>query len=411
MSDVIIFEDYAWRNFLPLVYWRPVSELRCGYSSLGTLIRRCLQPEPGQCGVWVRDEIAELFRTQRRDPPPVNEAAAAGTLLVNARWLPDVPPEAAPCPSVAMVEDEVAFVLCDEALAACLDPAIMRNREQLLDLIESVPRIGTKGLMLHYPWDLIHHNGALLLRDWPSQDAGVSGKVARGAHLVDEQHIRIGEGSLIRPGAVIDASEGPIYIGNNVTVMPNAVVCGPTYIADGTVINAGAWIRTNVTIGPGCKIGGEVGASIFQAFCNKQHHGFVGHSYVAEWVNIGAGTTTSNLKNTFGKVKVPIGGVPTDTGHTFMGSIIGDFAKTGINQSLNTGSVIGFGSSLATSTINSPFVPSFRFVTDGKNEPYEVERCLEVARRSMARRNTTLSAEEQTHFRQLPAIAEKCETL
>ncbi len=216
---------------------------------------------------------------------------------------------------------------------------------------------------------------------------------------------------MVKPGAVLDAEEGPIYIGEKVTIMPNAVICGPTYIGDNTVINAGAWIRTHVSIGHGCKVGGEVGASIIHALSNKQHHGFVGHSYIAEWVNIGAGTTTSNLKNTYGEISVPIGGLPTATGQTFVGSIIGDFAKIGINQTLNTGSVIGFGSSLATSTINPPFVPSFRFVTDGKNEPYEVQRCLEVARRAMARRNVTMSVEEQTYFRQLPAIAEKCETL
>ncbi len=412
MSDVIIFEDYGWRNFLPLVYWRPVCELRCGRYPLMDRVRTDLEIK--KVGLWVRDEIAPI--TEKRYQLLVNQPARPGTVLVNDRWLPLSANvigqiEAAPSPGVGMVDDQVAFVRCDEVLAGKLNPRAMLNDDQLRDILKPVPQVGAKGLMLSYPWDLITYNGDMLLYDWDRGEASIDGELMPGAHVVNEENVHIGRGSVIKPGAAIDASEGPVCIGRNVTVMPNAVICGPTHIGDNTVINAGAWIRTNVSIGPGCKVGGEVGASIIHAFSNKQHYGFLGHSYVAEWVNLGAGTTTSNLKNTYGQIKVPVGGVAIDTGQTFVGAFIGDFAKTGINQTLNTGSVIGLGTSLATSTINPPFVRSFRFITDRRDETYDVQRCLKVAQRSMARRKVKMSPEEQAYFQQLPAITENCESL
>ncbi len=412
MSDVVIFEDHAWRNFLPLTYWRPVCRLRCGRYPL--MDRLCAELPADRVGLWVRDEIAAVAET--RHGLPVNRQAAPGTTLLNARWLPmsgHLAPQmqAAPCPAVGMSDDEIAYIRCDDKLAGRLSSADMLAGSRLDEILDGVPRTHAKGFMLRYPWDLIARNGELLLYDWDPDAAAIKGTVQTGAHLIDEQSVYVGGGTVIQSGAVLDASEGPIYIGENVVVMPNAVICGPTFIGDGTTISAGAWIRTQVSIGPRCKVGGEVAASIVHALSNKQHHGFLGHSYVAEWVNIGAGTTTSNLKNTYGQIKVPIGGLPIDSGRTFAGSIIGDFAKTGINQSLAAGSVIGFGTSLATSTINPPFVPSFRFVTDRKDEPYEAQRCLQVARRTLARRDIEMTPEEQTYFTQLPAVTERCETL
>ena len=412
MSDVIIFEDQAWRNFLPLTYWRPVFRLRCGRYPL---MERLSAELPAKLtGLWVRDEIAAL--TESRHGLPVNQRAAPGTVLLNARWLPmsghvAQQIEAAPCPGVGLLGDEVAYIRCDDKLAAALGAGDLLDADRTREALDSLPRVPAKGLMVCFPWDLVLHNGELLLYDWDPEAATIEGTVQPGAHLINERSVHVGEGSVVKSGAVLDADEGPIYIGENVTIMPNAVICGPTFIGNDTVISAGAWIRTNVSIGPRCRIGGEVGVSIIHALANKQHHGFLGHSYVAEWVNIGAGTTTSNLKNTYGEIKVPLCGVPTDTGQMFVGSIIGDFAKTGINQSLATGTVLGIGSSLATSSINAPFVPSFRFVTDRKHEPYDPQRCLEVAQRSMARRKISMSPQEQDYFRRLPKLTAQHERI
>jgi UDP-N-acetylglucosamine diphosphorylase/glucosamine-1-phosphate N-acetyltransferase len=412
MSNVIIFEDHAWRNFLPLTYWRPVCRLRCGRYPLMERLSAELPAAP--TGLWMRDAIASVAAS--RHGLPVNQQAAPDAVLLNARWLPMSGHvlqqiEAAPCPGVGMLGDEVAYIRCDGKLAAALSAGDLLDADRTREALSTLPRVPAKGLMVGWPWDLVLHNGDLLLYDWDPAKAEIKGTVQPGAHLINERSVHVGAGSVVKSGAVLDADQGPIYIGENVTIMPNAVVCGPTFIGDGSLINAGAWIRTNVSIGPGCRVGGEVGASIIHALANKQHHGFLGHSYVAEWVNIGAGTTTSNLKNTYGEINVPICGVPTDSGQSFVGSIIGDFAKIGINQSLATGSVIGFGSSLATSSINAPFVSSFRFVTDRKDEPYDSQRCFEVAQRSMARRAITMSPEEQEYFRQLPALAEQNESL
>src|SRR5439155_18383601 len=132
---------------------------------------------------------------------------------------------------------------------------------------------------------------------------------------------------------------GPILIQENATVEPLAYVEGPAVIGERTLVKVGAKIRGGSSIGPVCKVGGEVEASIFQGYANKQHDGFVGHSYVGEWVNLGANTVTSDLKNTYGNVSVPLHGTPIDTGMRFVGTIIGDHSKTGICTALTTGTV------------------------------------------------------------------------
>ena len=163
--------------------------------------------------------------------------------------------------------------------------------------------------MVNYPWELINNNGAQLRADWAvlsktkRQKRG-NGKVSAGVQCINKKNIFVGAGSIIKPGVVIDAEEGPVYIGENVTVLPQTTIIGPVYIGDGSIIKAGAKIYEDTTIGPMCKIGGEVEASIIQGYSNKQHDGFLGHSYLGEWVNLGAGTTTSDLKNNYSSVKV-----------------------------------------------------------------------------------------------------------
>lgn len=404
---MIIFEDDGWRNFLPLVYWRPVFRLRCGRWPLMERIAGRLGSE--LTGLWVRDDIAAVARV--RHGLPVNCPPTNGTLLVNARWIPDGPPASTTAPVVGLIDDDIAFVRCDAALADRLSAAVVLDHNRLAEALRSIPRVQANGMMLRYPWDLIAHNGPLLLTDWRPDDAGIVGDVQPGAHITDPRRVHLARGSVLKPGAVLDPAEGPIYIAEHVTVMPNAVIEGPAYVGERSVICPGCWLRSNVSIGPDCKIGGEVGASIFHALSNKQHHGFVGHSYIAEWVNLGAGTTTSNLKNTYGEIKMPLCGVPIPTGQTFLGAVIGDFVKTGINQALATGSVIGFSTNLATSKPSPQFIPSFRFLTDERDEPYDPVRGLEVARRAMSRRSAALSSEEEAYFRQLPLLAARCECL
>jgi UDP-N-acetylglucosamine diphosphorylase/glucosamine-1-phosphate N-acetyltransferase len=237
----------------------------------------------------------------------------------------------------------------------------------------------------------------------------LAGRICEGVYLLNKQAVHVGDGTTIKPGVVLDAENGPIFIGRNVSISPNTSIEGPCYIGDGSLIQPGASLRDGVSIGRRCKVGGELESSILHGYSNKQHDGFLGHSYVAEWVNLAADTVNSDLKNTYGNVRVPINGEEIDSGQMFVGLTIGDHSKTGIGQMFPTGAVVGFGCNIATCEFAPKFVPSFTWLA-GKNEcTYSPDRCLEIARRVMARRQTSFTPAEEAWFTQIPAYAQSFE--
>jgi UDP-N-acetylglucosamine diphosphorylase/glucosamine-1-phosphate N-acetyltransferase len=172
---------------------------------------------------------------------------------------------------------------------------------------------------------------------------------------------------------------------------------GPAYIGAGCLIQPGAVVHAGTYLGPVCKVGGEIEGSIIQGFSNKQHDGFLGHSYVCSWVNIAADCVNSDLKNTYGTVRVPINGREVDTNEMFVGMFVGDHSKAGINVSFPTGAVIGFCSAVFTS--RSPkFVPSFAWVDADRVDRYDEVRGLEIARKVIARRKKEMSEAESRVF-------------
>ncbi len=191
----------------------------------------------------------------------------------------------------------------------------------------------------------------------------------------------------------------PIVIGENTTICPNVTVTGPVFIGDGCIIQPGASIRGATSIGPVCKVGGEVEGSILHAYANKQHDGFLGHSYVGEWVNLGADTVNSDLKNTYGSVRVAVNGREVDTRQTFVGAFIGDHAKTGIGTRLPTGCVVGYASNLFVSQYAPKFTPSFTWLTDAGPQRQDIDKAAAVAKTVMGRRKRELTACEEALFR------------
>jgi len=257
-----------------------------------------------------------------------------------------------------------------------------------------------------YPWDLVNANGkqiredfAQLMKGKKRKGAKIRGKVYAGARLLDRKSIIIGEGSKVKPGAVLDAENGPIVLGKNVTIYPNAVVEGPAYVGDGSLIKIGAKIYENTSIGEVCKVGGEVEASIVHSYSNKQHDGFLGHSYLGMWVNLGADTNNSDLKNNYSSVKVTINGHAVDSGSQFVGLTMGDHSKSGINTMFNTGTVVGVGCNVYGGGFPPKYIPSFCWGGSEELVTYELGKCLEVARKVMARRKIQMSPAEERLFR------------
>lgn len=392
--QLVAFEDAGWRELLPLTYLRSACELRCGCDTLLDKIR-AVAP-----GATLRLAVRTALRALTDERYPDLAGQPAGGLWINGRLLlrrfPEMPTRAA-----CWRGDTLLAAVVDDATAARLTPEVLEDAPRLRSTLDGLPRLDWSdewGELITYPWDLIARNAAELRRQVDALPATCDGRIDAGAILLLPRNIRIGPGSRIKPGAVLDAEEGPIHIGANVTISPTAVVRGPCSLGDGVLVQSGAYIREGTSIGPVCKIGGEIEASIFQGYSNKQHDGFVGHSYVGEWVNLGADTVTSDLKNTYGSVVVPINGRPIDSGQMFVGSIIGDHVKTGICTALTTGCVIGLCSNVV---VGRPprWVRSFSWLTERGAESYRLDRAIEVARRVMARRRVALSSEYEAAFR------------
>jgi len=204
--------------------------------------------------------------------------------------------------------------------------------------------------------------------------------------------VHVGKDVRIHATAVLDAGEGPIILGDGVSVGPFALIVGPAVIGRQTKIIERASIKERVGIGNNCKIGGEVECSAIEAYTNKQHHGFLGHSYVGSWVNMGAGTSNSDLKNTYGEVAILHRGARVNTGMQFLGCVIGDYSKTAINTSIFTGKIIGVSSYLYGFVGTN--VPSFTNYarTFGQETEYVLEAAIKTQARMFVRRKVEQTA-------------------
>jgi UDP-N-acetylglucosamine diphosphorylase / glucose-1-phosphate thymidylyltransferase / UDP-N-acetylgalactosamine diphosphorylase / glucosamine-1-phosphate N-acetyltransferase / galactosamine-1-phosphate N-acetyltransferase len=398
--DVVIFEDSGYANLLPLVYMRAVFELRCGTT---TLERRIRAAQGVDKPYWyVRPELA-LVAAERGEADVLSALSAPRrTLFINGRCLLIEAVETAQGNRVGRNKGRVAYVWADPQLAQRLSAEVFLDDHKLEQMLAGVDSIETNTLLINWPWDLVHNNRRMLEEDW-RQSGGEKclGRVYAGAHLLAQENICIGVGSVVKPGVVLDAEGGPIIIGNHVTIKPNCTLEGPLYIGDATLIQSGAVIREAASIGPVCKVGGEVEGSIIQGYSNKQHDGFLGHSYLGQWVNIGADTITSDLKNTYGSINVPINGREVDSGQIFVGLTMGDHSKTAVNTMFATGSVVGFACNIACSAMPPRFVPSFSWLTDEGIREAIPEKMADIAQRVMDRRKVAMSQAERQLFLQV----------
>ncbi len=215
-----------------------------------------------------------------------------------------------------------------------------------------------------------------------------------------KKHLYIHPTANVYPNVVFDLTSGPVIIDKGVTITSFSFLEGPIYVSPNAQID-GARITGGAIIGNTCKIGGEVENSIFGNFSNKHHEGFVGHSYVSNWVNLGALSTTSDLKNNYGAVKIPSGSDKINTGTIKFGSIIGDFSKIAIGVMLNTGSVIDMGCNVTTPRVEG-YTRAFSWA--GGSEKYRLDYFLNDTKKIMARRDRTLSEEEESLIRNLYEI-------
>lgn len=262
---------------------------------------------------------------------------------------------------------------------------------------ETLRHIDGGGELLRYPWDVLSATYRLLAGDIAGLDARGShaGDIHRTAVLERGHDITILAGARIDAFAVLDAREGPILIGSGAVIKSHARITGPAVIGHHSHVVHGV-VHGGTMIGAGCRIGGEVGESVFLGFSNKAHEGYVGNSVICPWVNLGALTTTSNLKNTYGPVKVTLDGKRVTSGHSKLGSIIGDHVKTAIGTLLGTGTILGVGTNVfGGGLLQQAFVPAFVWGAGPGSGEYALDRMLSTARTAMGRRDIEMSEAEE----------------
>jgi UDP-N-acetylglucosamine diphosphorylase/glucosamine-1-phosphate N-acetyltransferase len=398
---ICLFEDQEVTQLEPLTDTRPAYELLCGLTSLGR--KQLGHFAAGESGVLIRPHLADLV--QLKNPRiPVNDSAwlsAGPAILVNSRWLPPSGPafhSIEPC--VATIGSTVAYAVVEpDRLASCSADTV---EDCLHDWKRSLPCRPAPGRMISYLWELVHGNAEQICQDF-SRWLGARGMIPEGVALVGPRdRLLVDAGARVEPFVVIDTTGGPVVIEREAKVTAFSRLEGPCAIGSATHV-LGAKIRAGTTLGPACRIGGEVEASIIQGHSNKYHDGFLGHAYVGEWVNLGAGTSTSDLRNDYGEVTVTVNGQRVPTGRNKIGCFIGDHAKTGLGTLLNTGSNIGiFANLLPSGTLLPKYIPAFAswwngVLTDRGNLP----DLLHTAATVMQRRGAAFTEAHAAFYRDL----------
>jgi UDP-N-acetylglucosamine diphosphorylase/glucosamine-1-phosphate N-acetyltransferase len=396
---VCIFEDRA-EQLEPLSLTRPVFALRCGMTTLAE--KQARHVGATTWGALVRPALDDVYRIESPKVQSVNDAAwlrGDSLLLVNGRWLPPEDAFVAPTtPCVGLVGDVPAYVALPKGTTVRFEalPELLEKCRQTL----ATTLAG--GRMIGFPWDLVDANASEIQRDFgwlrPTPEPRDASLQLMGPH----GNLWIAPSARIEPMVVADTTQGPIIIDEHANVSAFTRLEGPCYIGQHARI-VGANIRGGTSIGPHCRVGGEVEASILHAYSNKYHDGFLGHSYVGEWVNLGAGTHNSDLRNDYGEVSVTVRGLPMHTGMTKVGCFLGDHTKTGLGTLLNTGSSIGaFCNLLPAGRFAPKYVPSFTSWWNGSlREAFTLDQLLTTAEIAMQRRGVTLTDAHRTLYAEL----------
>lgn len=397
-----VFFDDARGTLGPLTSLRASFEIRTGGFTTAQRLASTLALEP--IAVYAPTQVAGIV--SHRWSIPVNAMPKAlpdePVLVINGRCaLPlDVLRDIEP--GQAAVEEESGDLICAR-LAASEVVRLLAGEDPTREQITVHDRA-----LLRRPWDVIAHRNQTIDCDLRILETGPTRDPAGAVFLVGDHPMRVDPSAKVSPGVTLDATDGPIVIERHATLRPGAVIIGPAIIGPSCVITEQAIVRANSAIGPVCKVGGEVGGVIFQGYANKAHEGYLGDSWVGEWVNLGAGTFSSNLLNTYSEISaVAAPGLPRErTGLQFFGCVLGDHTKTAIGTRIMTGAVAGTGVMWAATPPMTGCVPAFAWVTDAGQRLTRLGKFLEVARTVMGRRDIEPG---EAYLRRLEALHQQAD--
>ena len=370
--NYILFDGNVRNQLLPFTFTRPVADIRGGVLT----IREKWEHLLGFTTTTVtEDYLSEKF--------PFLELEK--NIFINASFLPSENL----VNIIKGLEENQAVFLDDEPIA------FFTTEEQEVDFetYDVIQYAHDDVLRIEHTWDIFSKNGEAIMRDFKLLTKGkISQPIPKGVWTKNPENIFIEEGATIE-FCTLNASEGPIYIGKDAEIMEGALVRGPFALCEHATLKMGAKIYSNTTIGPHCKIGGEVNNSVIFGFSNKGHDGFLGNSVIGEWCNLGADTNNSNLKNNYAEVR--LWDYETEafarTGLQFCGLMMGDHSKCGINTMFNTGTVVGVNANIFGAGFPRNFVPSYSWGGSGGFTTYKTDKAFEVAKVVMSRRNIEFS--------------------
>ncbi|MDE7149358.1 MAG: GlmU family protein [Bacteroidales bacterium] len=377
--NYILFDDVQIRQqLLPFTFTRPIADIRIGIDTIREKWERFL----GQrVSILTEAYLAGKYPLEQGD----------GNILINASVLPD-----------ADLVRAIVSLRTDQALSSA-DLIVAHHITRLTEDAGAEPAV-TEEIEYMRPirqiennWDIFLLNAEQIKLDMPALTAGrKSCPLSADNRVIGVENIFVEEGAKVEM-AMLNASEGPIYIGKDAEIMAGAMLRGPLAVGEASVIKMGAKIYGGTTIGPHCKVGGEVNNAVLFGYSNKAHDGFLGNAVLGEWCNLGADTNNSNLKNDYSTVKVWSYAADSfvQTDEQFCGLFMGDHSKTAINTMFNTGTVVGVSANVAAAGFPRQFIPSFTWA----GKPYPIDKALETARRMYDRRHKTFTETDEAILR------------
>jgi len=420
-----LFEDDQVDHLRPLIDTRAVYDLRLAIRSLRETSVEAFEPD--RTRLHARSLVAGLTDQRLSIPNAAvsSEVPDDDVLFVNGRFVAEEGPVVNRIRRASRHnESAVAFTAGETLVAAWIPAASDQLPHDLLaqdalsltsfgDVRKVDLRAGASPKMIGRLWNLIDELKPALARDIatrrqqarrPTEIRASSGvDVHESCITVNDREIFFANDVSLRPGVILNASDGPIYIDEGATLFERCLVKGPCYIGPKTQIKTGANVQT-CSFGTYCKVGGEVHDTIFHSLSNKSHPGFLGHSYLGRWCNLGADTNTSNLKNDYGEVSLydAAEGDFVGTGRRFMGLVMGDHAKCGINTMFNTGTVVGTCSNVYGSNFPPRYLPAFSWGSpDDGFTTYRLDKALQVAEHVLSRRDRTFTAAHRSNLEML----------
>ncbi len=383
--NIILFDEPLIRQrLLPLTFTRPVAAIRTGILTIA-------QKWKHYSGTPVSYLTAPYLQQKY---PVLHAAGAAEDYYINGALLPT--PNL--LEEIRILQPEQALYDGDTLLA--LKGGVVHTLQELIQKANLAQQQQTKSesILVRDVWDIFVLNGEQIRCDFKLVTAGRQSQPLNDKYtaVYNEENIFLEEGAKVT-AAVLNAEDGPIYIGKNAQVQEGAMIRGPFALCEGSHVSMGAKIRGDTTIGPFSKVGGEISNSVIFGYTSKGHDGFLGNSVLGEWCNLGADTNTSNLKNNYADVKVwsYVANSLQSTGRQFCGLIMGDHSKCGITTMFNTGTVVGVSANIFGSGYPRNFIPSFSWGGSSGFSTYRLPKAYEVASKVLERRNYVLDETEK----------------